>query len=459
VGCCGVVAAAGTAKLHEAYSSQPQQVAQSLEAALRYTLREQHTLQDSNDRVSMLVKAAGTCVFKKTDGSSSSNSSSAKPGANSPAAKQLFSLLVTCLKAAVQRVYRGSSSSSCSSDGGACTADVHTEHDATIWHNHLASNKMCLRFLQSHCCLDVSLQLLLQSRCLLHVASSAMLMQQHAAKWAAAAEQQACGQEEAAAAAATYTALASEHLNLIAMLLKVHVDACLVYLAAAGFQLPGDAAAAAKALAKLQQQGKALQEQLQPYTSLQLQQPASGTPNIDGCSGSGSSKQQALQQQKEQEQEEVEDMQQQSTAQQSTIQHPRCSSSSNNTASGQGSSASMQDSEQQRQDDKEQQQQQQQQQLQREFQGQQAEQLAQQVQQFAQAICLQLPVPYWCCNPGCSNVQEHSELELVSRKGSRCSGCATARFCSRACQQQSWKGQHAPVCKRIAAARKAQQKG
>ncbi|WIA18276.1 hypothetical protein OEZ85_009743 [Tetradesmus obliquus] len=52
------------------------------------------------------------------------------------------------------------------------------------------------------------------------------------------------------------------------------------------------------------------------------------------------------------------------------------------------------------------------------------------------------------------NMAECSELELVSRKGSRCSGCATARFCSKSCQQQCWKGQHAPVCKRITAARK-----
>uniref|UniRef100_A0A383VMP1 MYND-type domain-containing protein n=1 Tax=Tetradesmus obliquus TaxID=3088 RepID=A0A383VMP1_TETOB len=80
------------------------------------------------------------------------------------------------------------------------------------------------------------------------------------------------------------------------------------------------------------------------------------------------------------------------------------------------------------------------------------------LQQFGHAICLQLPVPYWCCNPACSNVQEWSELELVSCKVSRCAGCATARFCSKSCQQRCWQGQHAPVCKRIAAARKGQHK-
>jgi hypothetical protein len=164
----------------------------------------------------------------------------------------------------------------------------------------------------------------------------------------------------------------------------------------AELQLPGEPEAAAQALAKLQEQGKSLQEQLQLYIAppaapetREAQQP--GRSEADGSSSS------------------------------SSVQTPGTQS-------------------------------QQQQQQPQPFQGEQAEQIAWDVQQFGDAICLQLPVSFWCCNPRCSSVQQHSELELVSGKGSRCSGCAAARFCSKACQQQCWKGQHAPVCKRIAAA-------
>jgi hypothetical protein len=166
--CCGVLAAAGTAKLHEAYSSQPQQVARSLEAALRYTLREQHTLQDSNDRISMLVKATGTCA-RRCPGSSSS--SSAGSSTNSPAAKQLFSLLVTCLKAASQWIFDSSSSSS---NGGSQTSDVDTKGVVTLLADHLGSQELCLQIMDGFHYFNGSLQLLLQGRCLLHLASSAI---------------------------------------------------------------------------------------------------------------------------------------------------------------------------------------------------------------------------------------------------------------------------------------------
>jgi hypothetical protein len=168
-------------------------------------------------------------------------------------------------------------------------------------------------------------------------------------------------------------------------------------LADAGFQLPGEPEAAATALSKLLQQGKSLLEQLQPYDTrlAALETRVAQQPGRSEADGSSSS----------------------------SVQTPGTQS-------------------------------QQQQQQQQSFQGEQAEQLARDVQQFGDAICLQLPVSFWCCNPRCSSVQQHSELELVSGKGSRCSGCAAARFCSKACQQQCWKGQHAPVCKRIAAARK-----
>uniref|UniRef100_A0A383VUG3 MYND-type domain-containing protein n=2 Tax=Tetradesmus obliquus TaxID=3088 RepID=A0A383VUG3_TETOB len=174
-----------------------------------------------------------------------------------------------------------------------------------------------------------------------------LLQRQHQA---ASLAQEQCSGRAAAADADDHVAAAGELLQPTAAALKLAVDACMEILFTAGLQLPGDAAAAANASAKLQRQGKALQQQLQQA------------------------------------------------------------------------------------------QQQQQQQQQQAFQGQQAEQLAQELLQFGHDICLQLPVPYWCCNPACSNVQECSELELVSRKGSRCSGCATARFCSKSCQQQCWKG-------------------
>jgi hypothetical protein len=90
-----------------------------------------------------------------------------------------------------------------------------------------------------------------------------------------------------------------------------------------------------------------------------------------------------------------------------------------------------------------------QQELQRAFPG----DLLQQLQQFGEAVCHQLPVSLWCCNPRCSNLQKQSEQELVGGKGCVCSACHTARFCSKECLQACWKKQqHRGVCKRLAAA-------
>jgi hypothetical protein len=95
-----------------------------------------------------------------------------------------------------------------------------------------------------------------------------------------------------------------------------------------------------------------------------------------------------------------------------------------------------------------------QQQLQRAFPG----DLLQQLQQFGEAVCHQLPVSLWCCNPRCSKLQKQSEQELVGGKACVCSACRTARFCSKECLQACWKKQlHRGVCKRIAAARQQQQ--
>jgi hypothetical protein len=240
------------------------------------------------------------------------------------------------------------------------------------------------------------LLLLLQSRCLSVTAKSFALLLQHLADLRSATEQQ-TGIAKADAAVASIVEAESVQLHTMAAVLRTAVGECTAGISDAGLQLQGEAAAVAKVRKELQQQGKALVEQLQPYV------------------------------------EQDKDHRQQ---QRQTV----------GTEQEAPSGDSRQDIEQHQQRQKEQQQ--------RGLSGQQAQQLAQDLQQFGDAICLQLPVSSWCCNPRCSSVEEHSELELVSRKGSRCSGRAAARFCSKACQQQCSKGQHAPVCKRIAAVHK-----
>jgi hypothetical protein len=83
--------------------------------------------------------------------------------------------------------------------------------------------------------------------------------------------------------------------------------------------------------------------------------------------------------------------------------------------------------------------------------------LGQQLQQFGSAVVVQLPQPLWCCNPRCSSLGKLSELALVGGTGCVCSGCRTARFCSRECLQACWTNTlHRRVCKRIAAAAQQQ---
>ncbi|KAF6235935.1 hypothetical protein COO60DRAFT_1469746, partial [Scenedesmus sp. NREL 46B-D3] len=81
--------------------------------------------------------------------------------------------------------------------------------------------------------------------------------------------------------------------------------------------------------------------------------------------------------------------------------------------------------------------------------------LPRQLEQFGVAVCCQLPIAWWCCNPACKQLQGVSEQALVAGRGCVCAGCRTARFCSRACLEQCWKHQHRRVCKRIAAAQQA----
>jgi hypothetical protein len=72
------------------------------------------------------------------------------------------------------------------------------------------------------------------------------------------------------------------------------------------------------------------------------------------------------------------------------------------------------------------------------------------LQQFGDAVCSQLPLAYWCCNPACVQLQGVSELEPVAGKGCVCAKCKTARFCCSACIAQCYQDQHKQVCKRIA---------
>uniref|UniRef100_A0A383WFT3 Uncharacterized protein n=1 Tax=Tetradesmus obliquus TaxID=3088 RepID=A0A383WFT3_TETOB len=386
--CMLLVSGGAAAQLQEAYASHPQQVCCSLEAALRFTLQAQHagTVRNGPDRIDTLVEAACTCICSTPDSSSSSSSSSSVgPAVSGAAAKQMFSLLVTCLKAVEQRL----NSSSSSSEGGNSESDI--KKSMTDLGSTLRIHTLCFTVFSTTKYTDGQLQLLLQGRCLSLLVKIAVVMQRQAATLQTAGQKVIL--EKETEEAAKRAACASKLLKTMPEPLQVMVDACTASLAAACLQLPGDAAAAAKALAKLQQQGKALQQQLQSYLCLPQQQAQQQQgsnvvkPNAgrDGCSGG--SKQQADQEQKQ-------DCKRQLQLQQ---QHG--------------------------------------------FHGQQAEQLAQALQLFGHDICLQLPVPYWCCNSTCSNVAECSELELVSRKGSSTASHsfdkAQQRSCKASCNSSS----------------------
>jgi hypothetical protein len=70
---------------------------------------------------------------------------------------------------------------------------------------------------------------------------------------------------------------------------------------------------------------------------------------------------------------------------------------------------------------------------------------------FGQALCA-CAVPHVCNNPLCRNVSGPSEAALVGGRSCLCAGCRVARYCSRECQRQNWKGQHKAVCAALAAA-------
>lgn len=69
----------------------------------------------------------------------------------------------------------------------------------------------------------------------------------------------------------------------------------------------------------------------------------------------------------------------------------------------------------------------------------------------AAARLADLPFSWGCNNPSCCNTSGPSELQLVKGKAHLCSGCRTARYCSRECQTAHWK-RHRPACNALAAA-------
>jgi hypothetical protein len=76
------------------------------------------------------------------------------------------------------------------------------------------------------------------------------------------------------------------------------------------------------------------------------------------------------------------------------------------------------------------------------------------LEQLGAAVASQLPLPYCYNNPGCINLAKESEKELVSGKGTKCSGCCIARYCSERCYRRHWNlpEGHKKVCKRLQAA-------
>jgi hypothetical protein len=74
-----------------------------------------------------------------------------------------------------------------------------------------------------------------------------------------------------------------------------------------------------------------------------------------------------------------------------------------------------------------------------------------QLKALGQSLCA-FAVPDMCNNPRCRNVCGPSEAVLVGGRSCLCGGCRVARYCSRVCQKQNWKGQHKPVCEALAAA-------
>jgi hypothetical protein len=81
----------------------------------------------------------------------------------------------------------------------------------------------------------------------------------------------------------------------------------------------------------------------------------------------------------------------------------------------------------------------------------QGRQLPQALMDVGSLLCAALPSRSCCNEPSCCSFSKPSELQLAGGKGTKCSGCGVARYCSVAHQRLHWK-QHKPACRAIAAA-------
>jgi hypothetical protein len=81
---------------------------------------------------------------------------------------------------------------------------------------------------------------------------------------------------------------------------------------------------------------------------------------------------------------------------------------------------------------------------------------AQQMLALGLAVCGSVPARSCCNNALCANTARPCESHLVSGKSCRCAGCTAAYFCCRECQLASWK-HHKAVCKAMQQQRAAAQ--
>jgi hypothetical protein len=74
--------------------------------------------------------------------------------------------------------------------------------------------------------------------------------------------------------------------------------------------------------------------------------------------------------------------------------------------------------------------------------------IAQQLVDLGTGICVHLTAgQHWCCaNPGCTNLADALERQLVAGKGTVCSACRSVRLCGPACNKAYWKAGHKQVC-------------
>jgi hypothetical protein len=78
-------------------------------------------------------------------------------------------------------------------------------------------------------------------------------------------------------------------------------------------------------------------------------------------------------------------------------------------------------------------------------------QLPQALMDVGSLLCAALPSRFCCNEPSCCFLEKPSEVQSVGGKGTKCSGCWIARYCSVAHQRLHWK-KHKPACRAVAAA-------